>query len=309
MKPTHACTWNIALISLSSAIAIALAGCSDFSQHRFGGVRELHLAAKPALQTDPPPLLEKKPGEIKQVEFKLERDPLPLDPQALAKTLRGLHQRAAQRVAKMDSYIYRMKRREVVNGAKRPEELVLVKIRREPYSVYLKWLAVNKGREVVYVQGKYDNTMQVRTAAGDIPFVPAGKHMSFHCDSALVKSNSRHAITETGLGTVVERFGRLVTALEKNDPSEGKAKYLGKVKRPEFEQPVEAVHHEIPPDLESLLPKGGERWYFFDATSGLPVLVITHDASGEVEYYCNDHIQWPVRLDEDDFHPDWMRKR
>ena len=63
---------------------------------------------------------------------------------------------------------------------------------------------------------------------------------------------------------------------------------------------VEGVEQRVPPNSDPLLPSGGRRWWFFD-TVGLPALIITQDETGrEVEYYCHDRIQAPVRLDDDD---------
>ena len=94
-------------------------------------------------------------------------------------------------------------------------------------------------------------------------------------------------------------------------PHGGTAKYLGQMKRPEFEAKVEAVHQGLPPGSEPGLPKGGQRWWFFDAQNGLPVLILAHDPEREVEYYCYDRIEWPLRLDDDDFNPDklWPAKQ
>ena len=42
-----------------------------------------------------------------------------------------------------------------------------------------------------------------------------------------------------------------------------------------------------------------------DPATRFPALVITQDETGrEVEYYCFDRFQFPVRLDDDDFNPD-----
>ena len=66
----------------------------------------------------------------------------------------------------------------------------------------------------------------------------------------------------------------------------------------------------VPPQSDPLLAGSGRRWWHFDATHGLPVLIITHDETGrEVEYYCNDRIQAPVRFDDDDFNPDKLWKK
>jgi len=282
------------------AILLASAGCSDFSQHRLGGVRLIAdvVDNKPSL-TIPNPVQEKRDDNVKQAAFAAE----PV-------SMRVLYDRAAQRHAAMDSYIFRMKRREVVSGVKQPEEVMAVKVRREPFSVHLKWLGnTNKGREVVYVQGKFDNKMQVLTADGDLPFIPGGSRWAFALDSPLVQGKSRYPITSTGLGSLIERYGKMVAAIEKGESREGAAKYVGKVKRPEFAAEVEAVHQKLPPSADTGLPKGGERWWYFDVTSGLPVLIVANDPNGEVEYYCHDHIQWPVRLDDDDFNPDRLWKK
>ncbi len=125
--------------------------------------------------------------------------------------MRELYQKAAQKHAGMDSYTLRLRRREVVGNQSRPEEVLLFKFRKEPWSVYFKWLGnEGKGREVVYVKGRYDNALHTLTAAGDIPLLPAGRHIKVAPEGVLVKSKSRYPITEAGLGGLIERFGRLV---------------------------------------------------------------------------------------------------
>ena len=225
--------------------------------------------------------------------------------------LRELHQKAEAHWATVDSYIMRMRRREVVGGQSRPEEVMLVKFRKEPWSVYFKWLGPEaKGREVVYVKGKHKGNIHTLTAAGDIPLFGAGHRFEVSPDSALVRSKSRYPITDAGLESLIRRYGRLIDAVEKGDPRQGTARYLGRLKRPEFEQPVEGVLQNVPPQSDPLLPKGGQRWWYFDTAVYIPLLVITQDdASREVEYYCHEHFQSPVRLDDDDFSPDKLWKK
>lgn len=219
--------------------------------------------------------------------------------------MRALYQRAAERIAAMDSYIFRLKRREVVQGRKQAEELIEIKVRREPYSVFLKWLGdEGKGREVIYVRGKYNNEIQVLLPGGDAVSLLVGRRHHVSPDDPMARAKSRYPITQTGFAPLVERYGRMVAGIEKGDEREGTAKYLGRLKRPEFAQPVETVHQILPAGADPLLPKGGQRWWHFDPATGLPVLLVTHDPDGEVEYYCHDNIIWPVALDDDDFNPD-----
>jgi hypothetical protein len=223
-----------------------------------------------------------------------------------ADALRGLYRQAAERYAAIDSYIVRLRRREQVNGKDNPEEVLLLKFRKQPWSVYFKWLGPEKhGREVVYVKGQHGNKIHTLLAAGDMPFMPAGKRISLDPDNALVRSSSRHSIQEAGVGVLLERFGELLDGMDKGDFRRGTLKYLGPLKRPEIDTPGEAVEQTIPAGSEPQMPRGGRRLWLFDPNLKFPVLVITQNEIGhEVEYYCYDRFQFPVRLDDDDFNPD-----
>jgi hypothetical protein len=221
-----------------------------------------------------------------------------------------LYQKAAQTYASMDSYTVRLRRREVVGNVSHPEEVLLFKWRREPWSVYFKWLgAEGKGREVIYVKGHYEGALHTLTAAGDLPLLPAGRHIKVSPDGVLVRSKSRYPITQAGLGVLVERFGKIVENQEKGDVHEGSLKYLGQIKRPEYERNVEGVLQIIPAKGDPNLPRGGQRHWFFEPESHLPMLLITQDETGrEVEYYCHDRFMFPVHLTDDDFNPDLLWK-
>jgi hypothetical protein len=199
----------------------------------------------------------------------------------------------------------RMRRREVIGGTAKPEEVILCKIRTQPFSVYMKWIGKeSNGREVIYVKGRHANEIHTLVAAGDVPLMPAGKHMSFAVDSILVKSNTRHPITEAGLGTIIARFAEVVEQNERGEARAGTVRYLGLVKRPEFEAKVEAAMQILSPRVDPLFPAGGKRLVCFDTTLHLPVLVISEDENGrEVEYYCHDRFLIPGHLDDADFDP------
>jgi hypothetical protein len=216
----------------------------------------------------------------------------------------SLYRLAVESYSSINCYLVRFKRREQVAGKDMPEELMLMKFRKQPRGIYMKWLAeAGLGRELLYVQGKFDDKLHIRLAAGDILLLPAGKKMSFAIDSPLVRAKSRHLITEAGVGHSIELFGSLVESLKNKDNS-GSLKYLGMVKRPEFEAKVEAALQTIPPKAENTLPKGGQRYWYFDTRLRLPVLLITFDEKQhEVEYYCFDRWYFPRQFFEDEFNP------
>jgi hypothetical protein len=223
-----------------------------------------------------------------------------------ATTPRQLIRQAADSYASIDGYIARLTRREQVSGVNKPEEIMLFKFRKEPWSVYFKWLGeAGKGREVLYVKGRYGDKLNTLLAAGDMPFAPAGKRISLAADSILVRSASRHPIGEAGLGASVARLSAALDAQEKGDRRRGTLTVLGEQQRNDYPRKLQILEQRIPGGAEADLPRGGRRLYGFDPESHLPVLVTTTDDRGqEVEYYRYDRLQAPVRFDDDDFDPE-----
>jgi hypothetical protein len=225
-----------------------------------------------------------------------------------AAKLQALHRQAAERYAGIDSYLVRLRRREQVGGKNQPEEVMLFKFRKQPFSVYFKFLGpVGRGREVVYVKGQYEDKIHTLTAAGDIPLTPAGRHIALAPDSFLVRSKSRHPITEAGIGHLIDRFGQLLEFERRSGGNTGLVKYLGAYQRPEFAGKLDTVLQAVPARYESELPRGGRRYWFFDTTLHLPVLVLTLDEKGqEVEYNCFEDFQSPVAFTAEDFNPEYL---
>lgn len=243
-------------------------------------------------------------GEVKTVSF--QTPSTPEDP------ARKLFVEAREAYSKLPSYIARLRRREFASGKQRAEEIIQIRFRESPWSVHFKWLGEEgRGREIVYVQGQYENKLHILTANNDIPLVAGGKRMSFALDSPLVKSASRYPITDAGIGKMIERYGKLLdTAAQPNSGTSVKS--LGQVQRPEYPTPLDGVECTLPPGFAPEVPQGGKRLYFFDPTSHLPVVSITLDTAGtEVDFACFDRFQCDIRLDEQDFNPDklWPVKK
>lgn len=261
----------------------------------------------PELRIPALPPAESAPDSGRDVPTTAKPESLETDQAAI----RRLYQRAAEQYATMDSYIVRLRRREVLNGRARPEELILLKFRKQPWSVYFKWLGPEgRGREAVYVQGRYEGKIHTLLAAGDVPLFPAGKRLALAPDNPLVKAASRHSITETGIGSVLDKVGALLAAAERDPNPRGMLVYLSALQRPEFDRPCEAVEQTVRSGQETLLPRGGKRLVAFDPDHHLPAVIVTLDETGkEVEYYCYDRLQFPVALDDADFDPERLGKK
>jgi hypothetical protein len=221
-------------------------------------------------------------------------------------TARQLLQRAASRCAGFDSYIVRLTRREHLKNKGNPEEIIAFSFRKNPFSVHLKWLGdTAKGREVVYVKGRFDSKIHTKVAAGDAPLLPAGARLSLSPDNPLVRGASRHPITDAGIGHCVETLTAQLDAQERGDRRQGTITAIAPQRRPEYAKPVETLERTIPPGVEPELPHGGRRLIYFDPDWQLPLLVATYDDKGnEVEYYRYDRLMTPANLDDDDFNPD-----
>jgi hypothetical protein len=325
-------------------VCVILAGCVGFSGAR--SLADRPAAARPAsggadprlpaaaaapndiplVPVPPPPLGRKpQPGPVAPASAPPSDGPPPAAPAPAAAppaappaapagaSLRELHKQAADWYAGVDSYVVRLTRREEVGGKAQPQEVLAFRFRKQPWSVYLKWVGEEgKGREVVYVKGRYENKIHTKLAPGDPGAFLTGGRVALALDNPMVRSASRHAITDAGFGSCIDHLGAVIDAQEKGDGRLGTVKVVGPMKRPEFAQAVPAVEHTLPSGLEADLPRGGRRLCFFDPDNHLPMLVITYDDQGkEVEYYHYDRLIAPAHLDDADFDPDklWNNPR
>jgi hypothetical protein len=102
----------------------------------------------------------------------------------------------------MTGYVADFRKKEVVGGALTETQTMRLKMRHEPFSVYMKWTEGNPGQELLYVDGQNEGEMVVRPGGlkgrilGAIKLDPNG---------ALAMNESRHPITEIGLLRLCEK--------------------------------------------------------------------------------------------------------
>lgn len=220
--------------------------------------------------------------------------------------VRKLVDESRKRYADIADFECRLVKREVVGGKALPQDEILYRFRQEPLSVYMKVLSdAGKGREVMYVKGKFDGKIHVITGKGDNVLVGAGFKTDMEPDSKTATAKSRYRIYEAG-------FGRTLTGLTKAlNPADGAApavKALGLVTRKEYSYALEGVEVTIAAGTDPLLPKGGKRQIYFDSKPDspsylMPVLVTTESENKEVEYYCFDKFKLPSGWTDADWTP------
>ncbi|HET6575760.1 MAG TPA: DUF1571 domain-containing protein [Fimbriiglobus sp.] len=225
-----------------------------------------------------------------------------------AAAVRKLVDASARRYAEVPDFACRLVKQEVVKGKQLPKDEVEYRFRQKPLSVYMKTLSeAGQGREVMYVQGQFDDRIHLITGKGDNRIVGAGFKTSLDPTDSRATAKSRYRITEAGLG-------RTITGLQEALASQGMkggcgVKALGLVKRPEYPYPLEGVEVRTNNGGSTVILGGGTRQVFFDPKPDspshlLPVVVVTKDMNGrEVEYYSFTHFKVPAGTTDADWDP------
>jgi hypothetical protein len=108
-------------------------------------------------------------------------------------------------------YTCTMVKQERVQGRLQEQNIMILKVRTQPFSVYMRWLSPQQfaGQEVAFVYGRNNNKMRVHFARG-VKNVVGWK--SVDPNDPRVFQHSRHTIYEAGIGNMIEQ---LIQNLEK----------------------------------------------------------------------------------------------
>jgi hypothetical protein len=133
--------------------------------------------------------------------------PVPAQPASPLDEPLRLIQEAQKAYQNVRDYTCLLIKRERNNGRLPPDAVMEMKVRTQPFSVYLRWLQprTEAGQEVCYVAGKNDGKMRVHpkgvlgSVAGFISLDP---------NDPRARQTSKRNITEAGIGNMIERFAR-----------------------------------------------------------------------------------------------------
>jgi hypothetical protein len=134
----------------------------------------------------------------------------PLDPAI------ELAEKALQKLNTVHGYTAKLVKRERVGDELTEPEVMLLKLRQKPFSVYLKFLEPDavKGREVIFVPGKNNGNLLVHLSGliasqlGTLALDPNGY---------LAMQGQRHPITEIGLKSMTEQLLKRAEASKKSE--------------------------------------------------------------------------------------------
>jgi hypothetical protein len=104
----------------------------------------------------------------------------------------------------IQDYSCTLVKRERINGKLADTEYMFLKVRHEPFSVYMYFLGPNRlrGQEVIYVAGQNNGNLLghgvgIRKIAGTVPLTPTG---------TLAMQGQRYPITEIGMFNLINRL-------------------------------------------------------------------------------------------------------
>jgi hypothetical protein len=97
-------------------------------------------------------------------------------------------------------------KKERIRGQMQPESVISMKVRSQPFSVYLRWQQPKTmaGQEACYVAGKNDGKMRVHS----VGVLGVAGWVSLDPTDERAKKSSNHAITEAGIGNLIGRFSK-----------------------------------------------------------------------------------------------------
>jgi len=189
-------------------------------------------------------------------------------------------------------------KREQLNGAELTQTMEM-KLREEPFSVYLKFQEPNPGREILFVKGQNENKLLAHEGSGIKALVGT---VSLALDSPQVRAENRHPITEIGMRNLIDK---VIAGWEyEGQFGESTVQYFPEAKIGGISCPaIECMHPQPRRQFKFHLTR-----LYIDAQSNLPVRVENYafpTAPGQqpplVEEYTYVKVQTNVGLTNNDF--------
>lgn len=202
---------------------------------------------------------------------------------------------AENTAAQYEHYTATLELQEDLQHSLQPRENIKVKIRRTPFSVYMRW--ESKDQEAIFVEGRNDNRMLVKPTKA---LATLRRVWRLDPESRMAKQSCRYPVTDSGLEKLVTRT-KLFYATRKDWADHVKCHYtadnVGGVDVTVFN-----VHFS-----RTASPNYSHSRYFLDEKCGLMVGLENYGwtSDGEegqlVERYVYHSINSKVALKDDDF--------
>jgi hypothetical protein len=195
---------------------------------------------------------------------------LPAQTAPLVEQVGQLISEAKASFARIRDYTGTLVRQERIGDQLQPEQFIQIRIRQQPYSVHLHWLSPRnlKGQEAIFITGKNNNEIRAKGAG----FLAIAGYVSLPTNDPRVMKKSRHPITDTGIGNMLEVISRSYEVARRLSPGQVRVSFADYAFQQKPCTRMEVVHHEFHPQLYCY-----RCVVYFDKDTKLPVRVEVYD--------------------------------
>jgi len=243
-------------------------------------------------------LKEKKRGQEQYpLPKQVPKEQKPSEKEDLAVKIDELLNKIVAAAERVEDYTCIFTKQEYVKGKMRPTETIFMKHKKEPHSVYMKWVKKPYlDRECLYSEGKYDNKLKVHEGHGLKSLFGT---LSLNPKGAMAMKGNRHAITKAGIFNTI-RLIEKDFELAKSHPEHN-------VLHERFEK--KEIHGQPSSCMFIVHPKDRELGYYAHKAEicthqklHLPTSVKIWDFTGSlVEFYTYREYKINVGLTDKDF--------
>ncbi|QDT63782.1 DUF1571 domain-containing protein [Calycomorphotria hydatis] len=106
------------------------------------------------------------------------------------------------RLGKVDTYTAEFFKHEAVDGYMSEPQTVEMKVRQEPFGVYMRWLTTHPGRELLYLEGENEGRILVQPGGWRGRILGA---LNLDPEGSMAMGDSRYPITTAGLDNFAKR--------------------------------------------------------------------------------------------------------
>ena len=201
----------------------------------------------------------------------------------------------AKRIRDFKDYSMTLVKTERINGKMWPTEKAFVKVRNQPFSVYMTFSEPKglKGQEVIFVEGKNDgrivgHTGGILSLVGTLRVLP---------DSPRAMQGNRHPIMDLGISHMVEEAVRNVPGDLKRGKSEFEFK-LGEKKLGKTCTLFIIKRKEVDPEGKD--PKFHSDYMYFDDENNLPIFYQLYEwpeKKGEKPVLVEEYTHQDLKID------------
>src|SRR5208337_1170144 len=101
------------------------------------------------------------------------------------------------------SYTMTFRKQERINGKLLPEQTYFIKVRQDPFAIYMRGIQPVAGRELIYAEGHYDNHVIGHPEGMARFLVP---RLKVPPDHPMILAESRHPMNQAGLGNLIRKL-------------------------------------------------------------------------------------------------------